>query len=618
MDNVRKKNLRNLIFSIASAVVGLLLSHLVGEKAPPVKILLTAAVYAQAAFPILRKAWLGLCCRDFFNENTLLTIATIGAYIIGEHMEAVSVILLYRVGEVLQESAVGRARRSISELLDITPETSRIVEGENVREISPDELNVGDEIEIRAGEKIPVDCEVIIGESSVNTSMLTGESVPAPAAPGSELMGGFINGNGVLRARVKRKFDDSAATRIVELVECASEKKARTERFISSFAKIYTPFVIAAAVLLFVLPVCCGGAWRIWLYRACMFLVISCPCALVISVPMAFFCGIGAASRHGILVKGGTVLETAARLVGIAFDKTGTLTEGKLTVAGIFPDDFPEDEFREIAATLGRISSHPVSEAVAGLGKEKRECRNAGEIPGTGVTGYVNGVLYGLGGERMLSRFSIERAVFPEDSSVKACLCTQGRCLGCIRLTDHVKPDAAAAVAALRKMGLRRMAILTGDKKGNAEITAGELDLHEVYSSLLPADKLHVLEKLLKDGPFAFAGDGINDAPVLMRSDLGIAMGGIGSDAAIEAADAVLVEDRLSRIPVLIGIARKTVAIARENIVLALAVKFAVLLLGAIGLANMWAAVFADVGVAVLAVLNSVRAMRYDGGFSGR
>ena len=612
MDNGQKRSLRHLAFSAGVAAVFLPLLHFAKGIPSLVGISLTAAVYLAAAFPVLRKAWHGLLGRDFINENALVVIATLGAFAIGERVEAVSVALLFELGEFLQCLAVGRARKSISELMDITPDTARIKDGAATRVVDPAVLSVGDVIEIRAGEKVPVDCVVTEGESNVNTSMLTGESVPMPASPGTELMGGFINGNGLLLACVTRAFDDSAAARIVELVENASEKKARTERFISAFARIYTPAVIVAALLLAVVPVCFGGGWQTWLYRACMFLVISCPCALVISVPMAFFCGVGAASRHGVLVKGGTVLETAARITGIAFDKTGTLTEGKLKVAGVFPDCIPEDDFRNIAAALGKTSSHPVSEAVATIGTGSMECIDAQEMPGAGVKGTIGGVLYGLGGERMLAAFDAKGAEPPDGRTAAAYLCIQGKCLGCVSLSDEVKSDAKDAISALRRLGVQRLVMLTGDKRENAEAVARQLGLDEAHSSLLPADKVALMERLLAGGRFAFAGDGINDAPVLMRSDLGVAMGGIGSDAAIEAADAVLVGDRLSRLPALIGIARKTVTIARENIILALAVKSAVLVLGAVGLANMWAAIFADVGVAILAVLNSVRAMRYE------
>ena len=601
-----------MAFSAGVAVVALPLLHYVTVIPPLIGIFLTAVVYLVAIFPVLRKAWHGFHGMDFLNENALVVIATLGSFAIGERLESVAVALLFQLGEFLQGLAVGRARNSISELMDITPETARIKDGKDTMVVDPAELSVGDTIEIRAGEKIPVDCVVTEGESNVNTSMLTGENLPTHVTQGTELMGGYINGNCVLLARVIRVFDNSAAARIMELVENASEKKARTERFISAFARIYTPAVIVAALLLAVVPVCLGGAWQTWLYRACMFLVISCPCALVISVPMAFFCGIGAASRQGILVKGGTVLETAARIAGVAFDKTGTLTEGKLKVTGIFPNGIQMDDFRNIAASLAKTSSHPVSEAVATIGADSLECIDAQEVPGAGVKGTIGGVLYGLGGERMLSAFESKSINPPDGGPAGTYLCIKGKCLGCVSLADEIKSDARAAISALRRLGVKRLVMLSGDKRENAEAVARQLELDEAHSSLLPADKVALMERLLAGGKFAFVGDGINDAPVLMRSDLGIAMGGIGSDAAIEAADAVLVGDRLSRLPVLIGIARKTMAIARENIVLALAVKFAVLLLGAVGFANMWAAIFADVGVAILAVLNSIRAMRFD------
>ena len=612
MDSGQKRTLCRLTISAGLAAVAIAMTHCVRGLPQPAGAFLKAIAYLAAVFPVLRKACHGLHARDFLDENVLVVVATMGAFAIGEQFEAVSVALLFQVGEFLQCLAVGRARKSISELLDITPEIARIKDGATTKAVAPDELAVGDIIEIRPGEKVPVDCVVTKGESSVNTSMLTGESIPTPALPGSALMGGFVNGNGLLLARVIKVFDDSAAARIVELVENASEKKAQTERFISAFARIYTPAVIVVALLLAVVPVSFGGAWQTWLYRACMFLVISCPCAMVISVPMTFFCGIGAASRHGILVKGGTVLETAARIKGIAFDKTGTLTKGKLKVAGVFPEGIPENDFRNIAASLGKASSHPISEAVTTIGTESLECIDAQEMPGTGIKGTVNGVLYGLGGERMLATFGARAAAPPDGRTAVAYLCIRGKCLGCVSLADDIKSDAKDTIRALRRIGIGKLVMLTGDRRENAEAVARQLELDEVHSSLLPADKVALMERLLTGGKFAFAGDGINDSPVLTRSDLGVAMGGIGSDAAIDAADAVLVDDRLSRIPVLIGIARRTVAIARENIILALAVKSAVLLLGAAGLANMWAAIFADVGVAILAVLNSIRAIRFD------
>lgn len=570
-------------------------------------------VYLWIARPVISTAVKNLRHRDFLNENFLMLIATAGALVIQEYSEAVAVMLFYQAGEFLQDLAVERSRQSVAALMDIVPESARVVRSGAAVEISPEQLCVGDEIEVRAGEKFPVDCIVTSGESAVDTASLTGESIPVAVMADSEVLGGAINGGGLLRARVVRRYEDSAVSRILELVENASEKKARTERFITRFARWYTPAVIVAALLMALVPVCLGGFgvdWAHWLYRSCMFLVVSCPCALVISVPMGFFCGIGAASRHGILVKGGTALENAASLDTMVFDKTGTLTGGRFEVGSLCSFGLAEDEFRRIAASLEQGSNHPVAQAirrdVAGV-VTPEECR---EVPGKGVVGVVENVRYGLGNAQMLALFD---APVPgkniSSAGTAVYLCTQGRCLGYMVLEDAVRSGASGALRKLRRMGVRRMVLLTGDRPENARYVADSLGFEQCHASLLPQDKVAVVERLLQDGHrVAFTGDGINDAPVLMRSTLGIAMGGIGSDAAIEAADVVLVSDRLSRLPLLRAIARKTVRIVRENIALALGAKLLVLVLGVCGIANMWWAIFADVGVALLAIANAGRA----------
>lgn len=615
LDQDQRRRLRALAISVAVYAAVLLLHFFAVRMSDGRQWMSWAAsslfifCYIWVGYPVICEAWRGVRDGDLLNETFLMMVATVGALLIGEYSEAVAVMLFYQAGEFMQDLAVERSRQSVAALMDIAPQYARVVRGGGAVRVSPEELSVGDQIEIRAGERIPVDCVVLSGQSHIDASSLTGEAVPVLAVAGSALLGGGINGEGRLLARVTSLFKDSAVSRILELVEHASQKKARTERFITRFARWYTPSVIAAALLLAVVPACLGADWHAWLYRACMFLVVSCPCALVISIPMGFFCGIGAASRHGILVKGGTALENAAAMHTLAFDKTGTLTEGRFSITAMCAFGIGEGRLRAMAATLEQGSNHPIAVAIRDGMDTDMVLENFRELPGKGVQGQIGDALYGLGNERILDEFAARCPQSPPPGGTAVYLCAQGRCLGWMLLDDAIKEDAAEAMRALRRQGVRQLVMLTGDRGENARRVAEALGFDQVHAALLPQGKVEAMEALLRrDRNAAFVGDGINDAPVLMRANLGVAMGGIGSDAAIEAADVVLVTDRLSRLPMLVAIARKTLRLVRENIALALAVKASVLILGAAGMANMWWAIFADVGVALLAIANAGRA----------
>ncbi len=597
--------------------------------------------YLLAGYDVLRKAFLGIIHGQVLDESFLMTIASIGAFVTGEAEEAAAVMLFYQIGEWFQRYALGQSRQSITELMDLAPDYANLeLEDGSTEEIDPEDIEPGCILVVKPGEKIPIDGTVLSGSSLINTAALTGESVPRPAGPGDSVISGCINGDGLLRIRAEKAYEDSTVARILELVENATEKKSHTENFITRFARCYTPLVVGAAVLLAVIPSLVSGHWMTWIYRACTFLVISCPCALVISIPLAFFGGIGAASKNGVLVKGSNYLELLAQIDTLVSDKTGTLTMGNFTVSEIVPasggadsgsssnadSDRAKQEILYAAACAEGMSTHPIAVSIR---QALSDCNNeapAGSvnsgslrlppvektenISGRGLVSVVDGDEILVGNAGMMEENGIAFTPVENAAATICYVAKNGEYLGAILIRDTVKPDAAPAIAAMKSEGVGRIVMMTGDHREVGEAVAAELGVDEVFSEMLPQDKVAKLEELLEStgkGSLAFIGDGMNDAPTLSRADLGIAMGAIGSDAAIEAADVVIMDDDLTRIPAVIGIARKTQKIARQNIVFALAVKALILVLGALGAAGMWAAVFADVGVAVLCILNSMR-----------
>ena len=575
--------------------------------------------YFVIGWDILYKAVRNIKNGQVFDENFLMAVATIGAFGVNEYSEAVAVMLFYQVGELFQSYAVNRSRQSITDLMDICPEYANIEEDGQLKQVDPDDVEVGDIIVIKPGEKIPLDGKVVFGESMVDTSALTGESVPRRVKEGDDLVSGCVNGNGLLRAEVTKEFDDSTVAKILELVENASSKKAHVENFITRFARYYTPAVVIGAVVLAVIPpLFLGQSWAEWVRRACTFLVISCPCALVISVPMSFFSGIGAASKKGVLVKGSNYLETMAKLHTVVFDKTGTLTKGEFKVAEIHSVDGDEKKqsmVLELAALAESYSDHPISRSIRDAwGKKLDQSRvsDAEEISGHGVKVKIDGKTVLAGNGKLMDKEGIS---YTECASVGTVyVAEEGKFLGSIVIADGIKDGVKDAIRSLKRAGVSKTVMLTGDKRNVAEAVAKEIGLDEVHAELLPGDKVDRVEALLKALPegrkLAFVGDGINDAPVLSRADVGIAMGSMGSDAAIEAADVVLMDDDPRKIADIVRISRKTMGIVMQNIVFALGVKFVVLAMGAFGVANMWEAVFADVGVSVIAILNAMRALR--------
>lgn len=586
----------------------------------PVNFAVFLVPYLVIGWDIVYKAVRGIVNGQVFDENFLMTIATFGAFGVGEYSEAVAVMLFYQVGELFQSYAVSRSRQSIADLMDICPEYANLEKDGELVQTDPDDVEIGDIIVIKPGERIPLDGTVISGESMVDTSALTGESVPRRVETGSEIISGCINESGVLRVEVTKEFDDSTVARILELVENASSKKAQVENFITRFARYYTPAVVIAAALLAVVPpLALGAGFGPWIQRACIFLVISCPCALVISVPLSFFGGIGAASRNGVLVKGSNYLEALAQMDTIVFDKTGTLTKGEFKVTEIRPSGMSGEELLRLAALAEHYSNHPISLSIrdayekAGGRMNLSSIGKNEEISGHGVRTEIDGSVVLAGNGRLMEAEGI--AYEPcESIGTVVYLARDGVFAGTIVISDTVKEHAAQAIRDLKQAGVKRTVMLTGDRKAVGEAVAEKLGLDEVFTQLLPADKVEQVERLL-DGQaegrkLAFVGDGINDAPVLTRADIGIAMGSMGSDAAIEAADVVLMDDDPARISVVVRISRKTLSIVKQNIVFALGVKALVLGLGAFGMANMWEAVFADVGVSVIAILNAMRALK--------
>lgn len=561
---------------------------------------------------------------EVFDENFLMTIATVGAFAIGEHPEAVAVMIFYQIGEFFQDYAVSRSKKSIADLMDIRPDYANLKINDEILLFSPEEVEIDDIIVIKPGERIPLDAVVTEGKSSVDASALTGESLPRNIKPGDEILSGSININSVIEARVIRKYKESTASRILDLVENAASKKSKSEKFITRFARYYTPAVVAmAAILAFVVPLITGDSFSQWISRALIFLVISCPCALVISVPLSFFGGIGGASRRGILVKGSNYLETLAMAEIVVFDKTGTLTKGVFEVHGVKPyrseglDAVTSEELLELAAYAENYSNHPISVSLKkAYGKtiDGKRIGTVEEIAGHGVKAIVDGKIVYAGNNRLMEIFKI--GFDSEDiSGTVVHVAVNGKYVGHIMISDELKDDASSTIEELKKIGIKKTVILTGDSKFAGDSVANRLGADQVYSELLPGDKVDKIEELMKElstkGRLVFVGDGINDAPVLARSDAGIAMGGLGSDAAIEAADVVIMTDEPFKVIDAIKISRKTVGIAKQNIVFALVIKALVMALGAAGLANMWAAVFADVGVTFIAVINSMRAMSY-------
>lgn len=573
--------------------------------------------YLIIGYDIVYKAVRNISHGQAFDENFLMMVATVGAFGVQEFSEAVAVMLFYQVGELFQSYAVGKSRQSISAMMDICPEYANIEQNGVLTQVDPDDVEVGDIIVIKPGERIPLDGVVIEGESLVDTAALTGESVPRSAKAGDEIISGCVNGSGTLKVKVTKEFDDSTVAKILELVENASSKKAKVENFITKFAKYYTPVVtIGAVVLALVPPLVLGGGFAEWIQRACIFLVISCPCALVISVPMGFFGGIGAASKVGVLVKGSNYLEAVAEMTTIVFDKTGTLTKGEFKVAQIQPQGMTETELLEIAALGEGYSTHPIANSIReayGKTPDMKRTENANEIAGHGISITVDNKAVLIGNEKLMKKEGIAYTPCQSCGTVVYVAC-DGKFAGTLVISDTVKDGAKEAISAMKQVGVKKCVMLTGDRKEAAMEVAKELGIDEVHAELLPADKVAQVERLLREKPkkekLAFVGDGINDAPVLTRADIGIAMGSMGSDAAIEAADVVLMDDDVRKIASIVRISRKTLSIVKQNIVFALGVKAIVLLLGAFGAANMWEAVFADVGVSVIAILNSMRALK--------
>ncbi len=617
---MNRKQKKVLIRIIAAVVLLIILAFVPAEGW--LQFVLYMIPYLVIGYDILKKAIKGIMNRQVFDENFLMAVATVGAIALGDYKEGVAVMLFYQIGELFQSYAVGKSRRNISELMDIRPDYANVEQNGELVQVDPDEVKIGTVILVKPGEKIPIDGVVVEGASSLNTSALTGESLPREAKEGDEVISGCINMTGLLKIQTTKEFGESTVSKILELVENSSSRKSRSENFISRFAKIYTPAVCYGAVALALIPpiirmVFMGlpADFGTWIYRALTFLVISCPCALVISIPLSFFAGIGGASKEGVLVKGSNYLETLSQTKYVVFDKTGTMTRGVFEVSGIYPAALSEEELVEYAACAESYSSHPISKSLQkAYGKEidKNRVTDVKEISGKGVTAQVDGSLVAAGNGKLMEQLEIPYTVCNEVGTL-VYVAVDGKFAGCILISDLLKPHAKEAIAALKSAGVTKTVMLTGDTKRVADAVAAELGIHEVCSELLPADKVSKVEELLAKKSdkekLAFVGDGINDAPVLSRADIGIAMGALGSDAAIEAADIVLMDDDPLKIAKAIKISRKCIRIVYENIYFAIGVKVICLILGAFGIANMWAAIFADVGVMVIAVLNAIRAL---------
>ena len=577
--------------------------------------------YLVIGYDILQKAFKGILNKQVFDENFLMAVATVGAILLGDYSEGVAVMLFYQIGELFQSYAVGKSRRNISELMDIRPDYANIEKDGTLEQIDPDEVEIGTIIVVQPGEKVPIDGVITEGTSTLNTSALTGESLPRDAKAGDEVISGCINMTGLLKIRTTKEFGESTVSKILELVENSSSRKSKSENFISKFAKYYTPAVCYGALALAIIPpiilliIGKPAMWGDWIYRALTFLVISCPCALVISIPLSFFAGIGGASNQGVLVKGSNYLETLAQTKYVVFDKTGTMTQGVFEVSGIHHSEMPDEKLLEYAALAECSSSHPISKSLQkAYGKpiDRNRVTDIEEISGNGVIAKVDGVSVAAGNTKLMDRLGIAYQDCHHVGTVVH-MAVDGKYAGHILISDIIKPHAKEAIAELKKAGISKTVMLTGDSKRVADQVAKELGIQEVYSELLPADKVSKVEELLhqksEKDKLAFVGDGINDAPVLSRADIGIAMGALGSDAAIEAADIVLMDDDPLKISKAIKIARKCIRIVYENIYFAIGIKILCLILGALGIANMWMAIFADVGVMIIAVLNAIRTL---------
>lgn len=622
---MNKKQKKVLVRIIIAAVL------MIGLKFVPVegvfRFILYMVPYFIIGYDILRKAFKGIKNKQVFDENFLMAVATIGAIAValyenGDYTEAIAVMLFYQIGELFQSYAVGRSRRNISELMDIRPDYANIEVDGSLEQVDPDEVKIGTVIVVQPGEKIPIDGIIEVGSSTLNTSALTGESLPREAAVGDEVISGCINMTGLLKIRTTKEFGESTVSKILDLVENSSSKKSKSENFISKFAKYYTPAVCYSALALAVLPPVIRMAvmgltaeWGVWIYRALTFLVISCPCALVISIPLSFFAGIGGASNAGILVKGSNYLETLSKTKYVVFDKTGTMTRGVFEVTGVHHNTMEEEKLLEYAALAESFSSHPISKSLCkafGGVLDKSRVSDIEEISGHGVTAQIDGRTVAVGNGKLMKKLGVEYTDCHKVGTIVH-VAIDGRYEGHIVISDVIKPTSKEAIKALHKAGVEKTIMLTGDARNVAEQVAAELGIDEVYSELLPSDKVEKVEQILAEKgekeKLAFVGDGINDAPVLRRADIGIAMGALGSDAAIEAADIVLMDDDPLKISKAIKISRKCLRIVYENIYFAIGIKVICLILGALGIANMWAAIFADVGVMVIAVLNAIRAL---------
>ena len=616
---MNKKQKKMLIRIIIAAVLIVVFSLLPAEGY--LRFVLFMIPYLVIGYDILKKAFKGILNKQVFDENFLMAVATVGAILLGDYSEGVAVMLFYQIGELFQSYAVGKSRRNISELMDIRPDYANIEKDGTLEQVDPDEVEIGTIIVVQPGEKVPIDGVITEGTSTLNTSALTGESVPRDAKAGDEVISGCINMTGLLKIRTTKEFGESTVSKILELVENSSSRKSKSENFISKFAKYYTPAVCYGALALALIPpivlLIMGkpAMWGDWIYRALTFLVISCPCALVISIPLSFFAGIGGASNQGILVKGSNYLETLAQTKYVVFDKTGTMTQGVFEVSGIHHNEMPDEKLLEYAALAECSSSHPISKSLQkAYGKpiDRNRVTDIEEISGNGVIAKVDGISVAAGNTKLMNRLGIAYQDCHHVGTVVH-MAIDGKYAGHILISDIIKPHAKEAIAELKKAGISKTVMLTGDSKRVADQVAGELGIQEVYSELLPADKVSRVEELLNQksekDKLAFVGDGINDAPVLSRADIGIAMGALGSDAAIEAADIVLMDDDPLKISKAIKIARKCIRIVYENIYFAIGIKVLCLILGALGIANMWMAIFADVGVMILAVLNAIRTL---------
>ena len=615
-----RKQKKMLIRIIAAGVLcGLiaLITHLL-EIEGIIKLLLFLIPYVIVGYDVLRTAGKNILHGQVFDERFLMAIATIGAFATGEYPEATAVMLFYQVGELFQSIAVGRSRKSIASLMDIRPDHAVVIRDDKELEVSPDEVSKGEIIIIRPGEKIPLDGTIIEGNTTINTAALTGESLPCDSGEGDRVISGTLNLTGLIKVRTESEFSQSTVSRILELVENSSEKKAKVENFITKFARWYTPCVVIGAVLLAVVPpiiidIASWAEWSKWIGRALVFLVVSCPCALVVSIPLSFFGGIGGASREGILIKGANYMESLSKIDTVVFDKTGTLTKGRFIVDDIHPSQVSADLLLDIASVAESYSSHPVAESIINAHKghiDKNRLGKVEEIAGRGIKAEVDGDIYYVGNGKLMEDIKADwHECHLQGTIIHISKGTEY--MGHIVINDEIKSDSRSAMEKLKAIGVKKTVMLTGDKKAVADHVGETLGLDEIHSELLPADKVSRVEELLKtSGTLAFVGDGINDAPVLTRADVGIAMGAMGSDAAIESADVVLMDDKPSKIPLAIRTARRTMRIVWENIIFALGVKALILVLGAVGIAGMWLAVFGDVGVLVIAILNSMRALR--------